>query len=332
MRQVSSNLYYHREGRHDVSRSRLFVEPVFAMWGEKKTKWRIDLNMTSALPDLTAMVDYRDSSNPLSIRMGNPHLHDTHTYEARASIERNGNRQRMFYANVAYRQTDHAVAYALTFNKATGVSATQPVSVNGNWQAHLEAGMGRAIDKAQKWTLYNRFTAHYNHNVDMAMVAGSGESQRSIVNNYHLHNNLSLTFRPNDRYEMALSAGGNYYLVDGQREGFSRINAGDYQVVLNTTLALPWHLQLSTDLTMVARRGYQDHQMNTTDWVWNAQLTRTFCKGRLLAKLQGYDILHELSTTSYTVDAQGRTETWHNAIPRYAMISLAWRFNANPKR
>ena len=332
MRQVSSNLYYHREGRHDVSRSRLFVEPVFAMWGEKKTKWRIDLNMTSALPDLTAMVDYRDSSNPLSIRMGNPHLHDTHTYEARASIERNGNRQRMFYANVAYRQTDHAVAYALTFNKATGVSAIQPVSVNGNWQAHLEAGMGRAIDKAQKWTLNNRFTAHYNHNVDMATVAGSGESQRSIVNNYHLHNNLSLTFRPNDRYEMALSAGGNYYLVDGQREGFSRINAGDYQVALNTTLALPWHLQLSTDLTMVARRGYQAHQMNTSDWVWNAQLSRTFCKGRLLAKLQGYDILHELSTTSYAVDAQGRTETWHNAIPRYAMISLAWRFNVNPKR
>lgn len=143
---------------------------------------------------------------------------------------------------------------------------------------------------------------------------------------------LRINWRPCDAYELTLHGGGSYFLVSSRREGFSQIRAGDYQVALNTTLALPWHLQLSTDLTMVARRGYQAHQMNTSDWVWNAQLSRTFCKGRLLAKLQGYDILHELSTTSYAVDAQGRTETWHNAIPRYAMISLAWRFNANPKR
>ncbi len=24
--------------------------------------------------------------------------------------------------------------------------------------------------------------------------------------------------------------------------------------------------------------------------------------------------------------------TWHNSIPRYAMLSLSWRFNVNPKK
>ena len=51
-----------------------------------------------------------------------------------------------------------------------------------------------------------------------------------------------------------------------------------------------------------------------------------------MAKLQGFDILRQLSTTSYAVNAQGRTETWHNSIPRYAMLSLSWRFNVNPKK
>ena len=85
-------------------------------------------------------------------------------------------------------------------------------------------------------------------------------------------------------------------------------------------------------MTMFARRGYQQNEMNTTDWVWNVQLTRSFFKGKLLAKLYAFDILHELSTTSYEVNAQGRTETWHNSIPRYVMLSLSWRFNMNPKK
>ncbi|MBR5634436.1 MAG: hypothetical protein IKW78_04575, partial [Prevotella sp.] len=81
-----------------------------------------------------------------------------------------------------------------------------------------------------------------------------------------------------------------------------------------------------------ARRGYQQREMNTTDWVWNAQLTRSFLKGKLLAKLKGFDILHQLSNTRYVMNEQGRTESWHNGIPRYVMLSLSWRFNVMPKQ
>lgn len=155
---------------------------------------------------------------------------------------------------------------------------------------------------------------------------------RSIVENYKAGGRLKLNYHPNEKYEFSLHAGGNYYYIHGRREGFDDIHAGDYNVGASATVNLPWHFQLATDLTMFARRGYQQDEMNSTDWVWNAQLTHSFCKGKLLAKLQGFDILHELSTTSYAVDAQGRTETRHNSIPRYVMVSLSWRFNVNPKR
>lgn len=84
-------------------------------------------------------------------------------------------------------------------------------------------------------------------------------------------------------------------------------------------------------MTMFARRGWQQNEMNTTDWVWNAQLSRSFFKGKLVTKVQGFDLLHELSTTQYMVNEQGRTETWRNSIPRYAMLTISWRFNHNPK-
>ncbi len=83
---------------------------------------------------------------------------------------------------------------------------------------------------------------------------------------------------------------------------------------------------------MFARRGYQQTEMNTTDWIWNVQLARTFLKGRLAAKLQGFDLLQQLSNTRYVINSQGRTESWNNSIPRYVMFSLAWKFNINPKK
>jgi hypothetical protein len=45
-----------------------------------------------------------------------------------------------------------------------------------------------------------------------------------------------------------------------------------------------------------------------------------------------FDILHQLSSTQYSVNAQGRTETWHNCIPRYALLTLAYKFQKMPKK
>jgi len=52
----------------------------------------------------------------------------------------------------------------------------------------------------------------------------------------------------------------------------------------------------------------------------------------MLFTLSAYDILGQISNHTYRVDAQGRTETWTNTIPRYAMLSISWRFNKNPKK
>ncbi len=72
--------------------------------------------------------------------------------------------------------------------------------------------------------------------------------------------------------------------------------------------------------------------MNTDELAWNAQLTRSFFKGALTAKVQAYDILKKLSSTRYSVNAQGRSETWYTSVPRYVMFSLAYRFTQKPDK
>jgi hypothetical protein len=234
--------------------------------------------------------------------------------------------------NIGYQQTDNAVAYGLTFDKNTGVSIIKPQSVNGNWRMNFNMGYTQAVDNAHKWSVDNQLSADYNHNVDLATVDGYMDSQRSIVHNYRLDDNFKVNFRPDDRNEICLHAGGTYYLIKGERSGFEDIKAGDYRIGMNAQVALPWKFNLTTDMTMYARRGYQSSDMNTTDWVWNAQITRSFLNGRLISKLSGFDILHQLSNTQYAVNAQGRTETYMNSLPKYVLLNMIYRFNKYPQK
>ena len=327
------NLYYNRLGRHDVSRRATFFEPELKVEGNLAgINWEFNGGISSSIPDMTMLVNYRDDTNPLNIRLGNPDLRNQHNYSASLYLRRwISSHQQSYWMNIGYNQQDNAVAYATEFDKTTGISTVRPVSVNGNWSTNATLGFSRALGKTDKFTINNQLRYNYNHNVDMAMVSGMAESQRSIVNNHQFSGNVKLNYRPNDNYEFTLHGGGTYYLVSSRREGFDPIHAGDYQVGFNTTLNLPAKFQFTTDLTMEASRGYQHEEMNKTDWIWNAQLTRSFLKGSLIAKLKGYDILQQIENTRYRMNAQGRTESWHNGIPRYVMLSLSWRFNVVPK-
>ena len=335
LRIAHNNLYYNRLGRHDVRRHAVFFEPDLHIAGGFGDNVSVNFSakMWSEIPDMTMLVGYRDDTNPLNIRLGNPDLRNQHYYSASLNLRQwRGKHQQSYWLNIGYNQQDNAVAYATEFDKKTGISTVRPVSVNGNWNTSVSLGYGRALGKAEKFSIHNQLDYNYHHSVDMATVSGSASTVRSIVNNHQFRDKLKLTFRPNDNYEFTMHGGGTYYLVGSRREGFENINAGDYQVGFNTTLNLPAKFQFATDLTMYARRGYQQREMNTTDWVWNAQLTRSFLKGKLLAKLKGFDILQQLSNTRYVMNEQGRTESWHNGIPRYVMLSLSWRFNVMPKQ
>ena len=93
-------------------------------------------------------------------------------------------------------------------------------------------------------------------------------------------------------------------------------------------LTAPWGTQLSTGLNMNSRRGYNDSSMNTNELIWNAQVSQSFLKGNALTlSLQLYDILHQQSTFSRTVDAMRRSDTEYNAITNYAMLHVIYRLN-----
>ena len=48
--------------------------------------------------------------------------------------------------------------------------------------------------------------------------------------------------------------------------------------------------------------------------------------------LDGFDILGQLDNVTRTLNAQGRTETYTNVLPRYGLLHVVYRFNKLPKK
>lgn len=332
LRFVSKNLYYTRVGRHDVSAHEVFFEPEAYFTGGKSVRWELNAAIKSEIPDLVKKVDYRDDSDPLFLFSGNPNLKNIHRYQASLLLRHEGDGQRIWNASVKYNKTDNDIAYATLYDMRTGISTLMPVSVNGNWRMEGQTGLSLPLDSARRWTIGNQLSVRYDHNVDMTTTEKDAASMRSVVNNWQLEDEVKLNLRPNDRMEFALLAGGTYYFIRSRHNGFNNVHAGDYKVGLTTEFQLPWSIAFGSDMTLYARRGYYESMMNTTDWVWNAHLSRSLMKGALVVKLTGYDLLHQLTNTRYEMNAQGRTEVWYNSLPRYMMLSLAWKFNASTKR
>ncbi|MDE6525435.1 MAG: hypothetical protein K2L66_07755 [Paramuribaculum sp.] len=112
----------------------------------------------------------------------------------------------------------------------------------------------------------------------------------------------------------------------------AKMNTWTQQYGVNALISITSALQLSTDFNVFTRSGYSNSKLNTTDLVWNARLSYSLMKGKLQLMLDGFDMLHNLSNVTYNVNAQARTETYVNVLPRYFMLHAQYRFNRQPKK
>ena len=330
------NMFYFRENWQDVSKKIVFFEPsIYISHTPQKTNSLFidfDASIHSQMPDLVLLADYQEDYDPLNIRKGNPNLKTIHNYDVSVKLRKESKNQMVTSLLFDYHQQDHAIAYKLEADRTTGVYSTQPVSINGNWHSTLVFGVAGTIDKKKRFTIDSQTGCRYTHLVDMLSINQPKASLRSIVNNWRIDETITLNYHPNGLYEFKVWASGKYHLLNSHQDNYSKIKSGDYWIGMATDIDLPYHFHIMTDFTMNIRRGYQQEELNTTDYVWNAQINRSFLGGNILVTLRGFDLLRQLSNIEYYVNPHGRTESSTNSIPRYIMFSILWKFNVNPHR
>ncbi|MDD7258528.1 MAG: outer membrane beta-barrel protein [Prevotellaceae bacterium] len=288
--------------------------------------------MSVSSPDLYSMIDRRDDSNPLAVALGNPHLKNQIVHNFRLYFHDGGSKRvHLPYINAEMTVMRNSVANGFVYAPETGVYTFKPENVNGNWQVSLYSGMEFPLDSAKHFTMNIGVDYQYNHNVDLTAVAGSNASILSKVNNHLLTQDLSLSYEL-DKFRCSIDGEITWRSASSTRENFQNINAFDFNYGVTGSCRFAFGMETGMDLKMFSRWGYADRSMNTNDWVCNAYISKSFLKGKFITKVEAFDLFHQLSSVSYTVNGQGKTETRFNTIPHYVMLHAMYKINIGGKK
>ena len=331
------HLRYYRSKQYDISRnSTLFNCQLSVLYSNNDStasrSFNGTLSSSAQQPSLVQLLGVHDDSNPLQVSDGNPNIKNARQYSvALNSSVMFPQSQNLLYGNLSWNVTRNAQATAVVYDKQTGITHSRPENVNGNWNASFSGSYNwHPLRKHKEYEIDFDANVGCSHNVDLMQTAGVKDA-RSTVNTWNTGGKLTLRYMLGENNAELFCALNNQY-VTGNRKDFTKTNAWSNSLGINLVWKLPWHLQLSTDLTDYFRRGYNDEQMNSSQWVWNARLSRTFLKEKLSVSLDGFDILGQLKTIQYSLDEQGRTEVWTNSLPRYLMIHVMFKFSAGMQR
>ena len=308
-----------------------FVRTSF-IWHDWKRRIDIEYDVDTKLYGLSQTLDIRSDDDPLRVTLGNGRLKNSVAHQLDVSYTNNSNRkQRFFNTRVNYNAVRNQIGYSSEYNRATGVYTYRPVNINGNYSVGGNVNYSMALDKKRRWNLSTTTSAQLHNNVDLITVTGSDANPRSKVKTLFLNETVKIDHRFG-RQKVGAKAGCSWRNATSAREDFSTINAANFNYGLTGQFELPCGFQFFTDLTMYSRRGYEAHEMNTDELVWNARLSKQVWKKRLTLALEGFDILHNLSAVTHTLNGQGRTETYRNVIPSYGMLHVIYRLNIQPKK
>ena len=291
-----------------------------------------EVRVRNEAPDLLNQAAIVDDTDPMNIRIGNPDLR----YALRSEATLDGNlyslEKRMHNRlDLNYGFTHNAIGMGQMYDRETGIRTFRPANVNGNWDAFARHTINYSFGDGKKHSTGMVSQFSYRNSVDLMGEFANIPSPKSIVRT------ATLSFEPRvnlslGKHTLSFSSDIAWNRYTSDRTTFQNINAWQYRIGADATVHLPWKFDLTTDLTLYGRTGYADSQLNTADLVWNARLARPVFKGKLLLMVDGFDILGQLSNVTRVINAQGRTETYTNVLPRYVLFHAVWRFIRQPKR
>ena len=278
-------------------------------------------------PSIYDLLSVPDYTNPLNITMGNPGLKPAFGQSISVNY-RGGNmeKQEMLYCGLRYNNTINDISRKRTYDEKSGVYTSRPENINGNW------GIGGNIYYTNKLfkKIFARLAtnANYNRRVSYVQIMGeANENDRNTSQMLYLMQDVEFAYKL-EEHEFKINGAITYQQADNSYTNNSDYRTYDFYYGAECRLKLPLNLNLYTVVRSMNRRGYKDEASNTTQWLWNGELTYSFLKGkRGLLKFQVVDILQQRDFVNRWMNDTGQGETWTWGLGRYAMATFTYRFN-----
>lgn len=279
-------------------------------------------------PELLDMIETVDDSNPLYVRLGNPSLQRSHRHEARIYGRYRDKKHKVhFDFSTWYTLNRGMVSTAIFYNPQTGVTTARPMNINGNREITGNIGVYKYAEKTQMWCTIG---VNYNHAADY--ISETAVPQRSIVHNWNTYARAAFTLDFRGSNNLKVEFNPVWLRQYSSRANFTATSAWNFNYGLTLTLneLIPWDIKFSTSLQFRSRTGYNSAEMNKTEYVWNAQLSKVIAS-HWTVSVEGFDILGSVKNISRTLNSQGYYENWYSALPSYVMLKVAYRFQIYPK-
>ena len=327
---------FSRVGGPDTVANKLFSTPSAYTRLRYRFNNRTSLTVTyrgsTIAPSMYDLIDVTDTSDPQSVRTGNPNL---------KSSWRNGvglqfssyllPRQTSIRGYLNWKKTNRSSARVMNYNPETGYYHWMPVNIDGQWDLWSMMGVQFNLDKKNEWTMDFSTTVNYNKMPAFLGIEG-GEQQINTITSANVAPELAFRFRRNKfafRAHGKVSTQWNRNSV--QKE--SNENSLTFSYDVNLSYATPWGMGFGSDFTVVSRRGYRAAELNDNQYIWNANISQTLLKDKSLTiKVEGVDMLdsRRLDIISFTATANSITNC--NSFKRYVLFSVIYRFGFGKKK
>ena len=309
---------------------------IYFYYSSKGDKKRLYVNYQAYqdTPSAGDLLDRPQTSDPLNIYLSNPNLsmETIHSWDVDYTVRRDSIDQTLRFG-WSGRATHNAISRGYSYDPVTGVRTYRPENISGgNWNTTLFVAWDRAIDKRKFWNIGNEWRVTYTRSTALANVTDDTDRELSRVGNVLLSYKPSIRFQK-DNLTVRLKGEVAYRNIHRNITlGEQPTDLWDFSYGLYAQYKLPWQLTIDTDLSLNSHRGYNDPEMNDNRLYWDASLTKSIKAGTWVIKLRGYDLLGQVSNLRYSINAQGRTETWSNTLRRYALLTVSYRFAKKPKK
>lgn len=298
---------------------------------DKTTNLQLRYNGRSNQPSMVDLLDIYDDSNPRNIRKGNSGLKPSFNHSWNANYNSyKAETQRGLWAWFFGGTTRNSIGNKVTYDYH-GVTITEPININGNWNMGGGLGANLGLGKEKKWSIGGNLGGGFDQNVgvysniDSLGVVSSDYRSTTRKPRFNIGSNVSYR---NDIVSIELRGRYNEEFTRNDVNPQANTDIKNFWYGTDMRFNMPWGTEIATDLRMNSRRGYDQKEFNTDELLWNASISHSFLKGNALTiKGEVFDILGQQTSIRRTANERFQSDSRTNGIYQYGLISLIYRFS-----
>ena len=314
---------YYGETR-DTILSHADVKPAaHLLWRGKGMNARLEYSGYTSQPSAEMLMAFRNTTDPLEIRQGNPNLKPSFNNIFGLEWE---HEQWGLTIGANFQNTINDFTEEMRLDRQTGARHYRQVNINGNNAFNTNLAWNKQLGLCNLgldlWMAWRREVS-LNGDEDEAGV------RRSITKMRDGSVALLCGFVPKwgditfgARWEPRFSH---------NMQTQTRVRNNDFSFSINAMAELPFDLELSTDASCSLHRGTMTSS-DADQWLWNMSLAWSFLHAKqAMLTLSWNDILNRRQSLERSATASGFHESYRPVIKSYVLLSFSYQLNFKKK-